>query len=198
MGHFKDEFPTVLNFARNLGNSVYKSIKMITNWAAYYSPHPIPSPIIWSKKTRRLNSNEQETGGNHEGMSSLAWQKYRQRTVRQETTKFKAGTLPLNMYRSSPLDYPKEKIYLFQTNQQEKTILAQEVQGEEKEQQEEDKAVSTNPQEEVEDEYDRDSEIENPVEEDNDDDSLTFMRAVTTRSGRAVRVKFFRRFVNSS
>ena len=102
------------------------------------------------------------------------------------------------MYRSSPLDYPKEKIYLFQTNQQEKTILAQEVQGEEKEQQEEDKAVSTNPQEEVEAEYDTDSEIENPVEEDNDDDSLTFMRAVTTRSGRAVRVKFFRRFVNSS
>ena len=38
VGHFKDEFPTVLNFARNLGNSVYGSIKMITNWAAYYSP----------------------------------------------------------------------------------------------------------------------------------------------------------------
>ena len=39
---------------------------------------------------------------------------------------------------------------------------------------------------------------ENPAEEDDDDDSLTFTRAVTTRSGRAVRVKFFRRFVNSS
>ena len=24
VGHFKDEFPTVLNFARNLGNSVYE------------------------------------------------------------------------------------------------------------------------------------------------------------------------------
>ena len=42
VGHFKDEFPTVLNFTCNLGNSVYESIKMITNWAAYYSPHPIP------------------------------------------------------------------------------------------------------------------------------------------------------------
>ena len=80
------------------------------------------------------------------------------------------------MYRSSPLDYPKEKVYLFQTNEQE-----------------EDKEVSTNPQKEVED--DTDSENENPVEEDDDDDSLTFMRAVTTRSGRAVRVKFF--FVGS-
>ena len=62
------------------------------------------------------------------------------------------------MYRSSPLGYPKEKVYLFQSNQQEKTILAQEVQGEEKERREEDKEVSTNPQVEVEDEYDTDSE----------------------------------------
>ena len=66
-------------------------------------------------------------------MDSLAWQKYSLRTVRQETTKFKAGTLPLNMCRSSPLDYPKERVYLFQTNEQEKTILAQEDQGEKKE-----------------------------------------------------------------
>ena len=58
--------------------------------------------------------------------------------------KFIAGTLPLNMYRSSPLDYHKEKTYLFQTNEQEETISAQEVQEEEKEQ-EDDKEVSTNP-----------------------------------------------------
>ena len=32
----------------------------------------------------------------------------RQRSVRQETTMFKAGTLPLNMYRTS--DYPKDKV----------------------------------------------------------------------------------------
>ena len=97
----------------------------------------------------------------------------------------------LNMYRSSPLDYPKEKVYLFQTNEQEETTSAKEVQGEEEEQEEADKEVSTNPQEEVEDKYDTDSENEHPVEEDDDDDSLTFMRAVTTRSGRTVRVKFF-------
>ena len=42
---------------------------------------------------------------------------FRQRTVREETTKFKFGALPLNMYRSSPLDYPKEEGYLFQTNE---------------------------------------------------------------------------------
>ena len=32
----------------------------------------------------------------------------RQRSVRQENTMFKAGTLPLNMYRTS--DYPKDKV----------------------------------------------------------------------------------------
>ena len=32
----------------------------------------------------------------------------RQRSVRQETTMFKAGTFPLNMYRTS--DYPKDKV----------------------------------------------------------------------------------------
>lgn len=37
----------------------------------------------------------------------------------------------------------------------------------------------------------RDSENEHSVEEDDEDDSLTFMRTVTTRRGRAVRVKFF-------
>ena len=115
----------------------------------------------------------------------------RQLTVRQETTEFKAGTLPINMYRSLPLDYHKEKVYLFQTNEKEETISAQEAQGEEKEQEEEDKEVSTNNQEEVEDEYDSDSETEHPVEEVDDDDSLTFLQAVTTRSRRAVLVKFF-------
>jgi len=201
VGHFKDEFPTVLNFGRNLGNSMYESIKRITNWAAYYftnpiSYYPVPETTIALKeisklphlgKTRRLNWNEQQM------MREWAVQhgkSFRQRTVRQETTKFKADTLPLNMYRSSPSDYPKKKVYLFQTNEQEETISVQEVQGEEEEQ-EADEEVSTNRQEEVEDEYDTDSENEHPVEEDDDDDSLTFMRAVTTRSGRTVRVKFF-------
>ena len=88
-------------------------------------------------------------------MGSLAWQKYSSAHCQARDHQVQAGTFPLNMYRSSPLDYPKEKVYLFQTNEQE-----------------EDKEVSTNPQKEVED--DTDSENENPVEEDDDDDSLTF------------------------
>ena len=155
-----------------------ESIESITNWATYYftsthpiSCYPVPETTIAlmdiSKlphlgKTSLLNSNEQqmirEWGVQH-GKS------VRQRTVRQETTKFKAGTLPLNMYRSSPLDYPKGKVYLFQAEEQEEAMSTQKVQGEETEQQEEDKEVCTSPQGEVEDEYDT-------VEQDDDDASL--------------------------
>ena len=35
----------------------------------------------------------------------------------------------LNMYRSSPLDYPQEKVYLFQTNEQEKRFQPKRFKG---------------------------------------------------------------------
>ena len=36
IGHFKDQFPTVLQYARNLANTVYESIKRVVPWSAYY------------------------------------------------------------------------------------------------------------------------------------------------------------------
>jgi len=33
VGHFKGQCPTSLNYSRNLGNTVYESIKRITSWA---------------------------------------------------------------------------------------------------------------------------------------------------------------------
>jgi len=39
--------------------------------------------------------------------------------------------------------------------------------------------------------YDTDSGPDDAVESDNDDDTLTFLKAVTTRSGRAVQVRHF-------
>lgn len=126
VGHFKDDCPTVLAYARNLGNAVYESVKRSTSWAAYYVTHPssyypIPdnsvslqelSKLSHLGKTKQLNSKQAQM------MREWAAQHgkcVRQRTVRQETTKFKAGTLPLNMYRAAPSDYPKEKIDLSQT-----------------------------------------------------------------------------------
>ena len=39
IGHFKDQFPTLLEYARNLANTVYESIKRVVQWAAYYYTH---------------------------------------------------------------------------------------------------------------------------------------------------------------
>ena len=74
MGHFKDQFPTCLQYARNLGNTVYESIKRVVRWAAYYFTHEksyypvIPqmtplnalSKMNHLKPIRKLNSCEKE------------------------------------------------------------------------------------------------------------------------------------------
>ena len=41
VGHFKDQFPTLLQYARNLANTVYESIKRVVPWSAYYFTHTI-------------------------------------------------------------------------------------------------------------------------------------------------------------
>ena len=81
VGHFKDKFPTVLNFARNLGNSAYESIKMITTWAAIILPIPlsgsrnyhcikeIPNFPILVKQGAWIRMNRKSWGN---GQSSMA------------------------------------------------------------------------------------------------------------------------------
>ena len=39
MGHFKEQFPSLLQYAQNLADSVYESIKRAVRWAAYYCTH---------------------------------------------------------------------------------------------------------------------------------------------------------------
>ena len=119
MGHFKEQFPTLLQYAQNLANTVYESIKRVVQWAAYYytrdkSYYPLVSQatslnalprMSHLKPVRKLNEGERGV--------MLEWaanngKAVRQRTVRLETTMFKAGTLPLNMYATS--GQPTEKI----------------------------------------------------------------------------------------
>ena len=91
----------------------------------------------------------------------------RQRTVRQETTNFKAGTLPLNMYATSA--QPTEK------------IVIEHVEEYHHEESEHD--------EEQESEYDTESESELlPTVDSDQEREMTFLRAVTTRSGRTFRI----------
>ena len=119
VSHFKDQCPTSLNYSHNLGNTVYKSI---TSWPAYYFTHPasylipqssIPlkdiSKLSYLGKTRHLNFTQEqimrEWAVQHE---KCIWQ----RTVGQETTKFKGGTLTFNMCRPADSAYTKNKIHL--------------------------------------------------------------------------------------
>ena len=91
----------------------------------------------------------------------------RQRTVRQETTKFKAGTLPLNMYATSAQSTEK--------------IIIEHVKEDDHEEPEHD--------EEQESKYDTEYESELlPTVDSDQEDEMTFIRAVTTRSGRTVRI----------
>ena len=95
------------------------NIKRVVPWSAYYFTHdksyypvlrqstPLNAiPKLEHLKARReLNRQEKDLmieWATNNGKAA------RQRSVRQETTMFKAGTLPLNMYRTS--DYPKDKV----------------------------------------------------------------------------------------
>ena len=46
IGHFKDQFQTALQYARNLANTVYESIKHVVVWSAYYYTHDKSYPVL--------------------------------------------------------------------------------------------------------------------------------------------------------
>ena len=205
IGHFKEQFPTLLQYAQNLANTVYESIKRVVQWAAYYYTHEKSYyPVVGQamplnalprmshlKPARKLNDRERE--------SMLEWaanngKAVRQRTVRQETTMFKAGTLPLNMYATS--EQPKEKITMERTlgHVDAAGDLGCPVEVVESNRKREEEENQKDTDDEQESEYDTESESELPATVDSDlEDEMTFLRAVTTRSGRTIRVtsKFF-------
>ena len=107
-----------------------------------------------------------------------------------QETMFKAGTLPLKMYATSLLQ--NEKVMF----QQARPLEASAVEKDHEEVQSElsVEASSDTEDAEHESEYDTESESEEQVVnlEDNEDE-MTFLRGVTTRSGRTVKVtsKYF-------
>ena len=201
IGHFKDQFPTALQYARNLGNTVYESIKRVVRWAAYYYTHQqyyypvIPqitplnaiSRMSHLKPTRKLNNSDQVLMRERAANYGKA---VRQRTVRQETTMFKAGTLPLNMYATS---VPQNEKVRFQ---QARPLEASAVEKDHEEVQSElsVEASSDTEDAEHESEYYTESESEQQVVNlESNEDEMTFLRGVTTFSGRTVKVtsKYF-------
>ena len=118
----------------------------------------------------------------------------RQRSVRQETTMFMAGTFPLNMYRTS--DYPKDKVSFSPNTVEEEAVTSAETvttgtPSTSHEAIEAGQVVEEDEEKEEAEEYDTDTDGEYPIADNDEEDSvddLVFLRAVTTRSGRMVRV----------
>ena len=111
VSHFKHETFTALQYSQDFGTTTKESLKRITKWGAKYFTHhksyyPVPKTTMAFKSIKFMQplpsaeiSAETETA-----MKELV-EKYRpvrQRTVRGETTKDKAGALPPAVYTKPP------------------------------------------------------------------------------------------------
>ena len=108
VSHFKHPLCTVLEYARDFGNTMHESLKRTSQWVAYYSTrrhsyYPVPENHISFENIPKMSPLPHEEMSQADQATMQEWaQEYgkavRQRTVRQCTTKHNAGTLPLNMY----------------------------------------------------------------------------------------------------
>ncbi len=110
--HFKSESMTMLQYCRSFGNCVKESLKKLSLWSAHYftnprSWYPPPESAMQLKEIPQLKplpSKELSSQDCHR-LSNFA----RQRSVRQETTMAKAGTLPFSCYETN---LPIQKVVL--------------------------------------------------------------------------------------
>ena len=109
VSHFKHPTCTLLEYAREFGNSMKETLKQATKWSAYSftqanSYYPVPQtkvPLTDVPKLKRLpvrvmSKQDMDSMGQWASEHGKA---VRQLSVRQNNTKHAAGTLPLNMYR---------------------------------------------------------------------------------------------------
>ena len=99
-----------LHYAR-FGSTALKSAKRTTLWSVLYFTHSTSYYPVFSKQIHlqdfpRMTQQKQPFMSLADQDLMRNWAKshgkcVRQRTVRQETTKYKAGTLPLNMYQTA-------------------------------------------------------------------------------------------------
>ena len=110
VSHFKHETFTVLQYAQDF-STIVKSIKRTSRWAAKYYTHdrshyPVPESAVplSAVATMAPLPSEGITPGMEEQMKEWlkSYRPVRQRTVRIETTKDKAGALPPAVYAAQP------------------------------------------------------------------------------------------------
>ena len=106
------QFPisNIPHYARDFGSTALESAKQMTRWSAFYFTHPtsyypVPLSQIQLKDFPKIKQQNHPYMHPNDQDLMRKWANdhgkcVRQRTVRQETTKFNAGTLPLNMYET--------------------------------------------------------------------------------------------------
>ena len=189
IAHFKDQVMTVLQYARNLTHTVHEGLKRVVKWSAYYYTHrasyyPIPNHSVSLNELGKLSHLKPDhilTSDQQKVMYEWANEHgrcVRQRTVRQETTMYKAGTLPLNMYRSATRNQDPVQLQFEQLNEN----------------------IESEPEEDIDEEEDIHSEYDSESDGDNSNDSdsdivedLNFLKNHISRSGRLVRanIKYY-------
>ena len=107
VSHFKHVTFTVLQYARDFASIMKESLKRSTKWAAKYYTHPksyypVPETNMPLCDITGLKKMEQRAMAKDDEEVMRGWAEpfrpLRQRTVRDETTKDKAGTLPPLLY----------------------------------------------------------------------------------------------------
>ena len=124
VSHFKHETFSALNYSQDFGTIVKESLKRITKWAAKYFTHdrsyyPVPdtSMPLSALSTMALPAVQRVTKEDEAVMKEWMenYRPVRQRTVRSETTKDKAGALPPAVYSQAK---QKEHSYVEFTREQ--------------------------------------------------------------------------------
>ena len=111
VSYFTHPTCTQLHYARDFGTTALESAKRMTQWSAFYFTHstsyyPVHSakihlqdfPRMTQQNLSVMSSADQDLMRNWANQGTCV----RQRTVRQEITKYKAGTLPLYQTAACP------------------------------------------------------------------------------------------------
>ena len=107
--HHKSQVSTPLQYARDLGSTAKEGLKRTTSWSAYYytsrgSWYPLPERSLGLFDIPPMEQPPVGKASHDEMAMMREWCKtygasVRQRSVRQETTMAKAGTLPDYLYQ---------------------------------------------------------------------------------------------------
>ena len=169
VSHFRNETFSVLQYSKDFGTIMRESVKRSCLWCVKYFTHPssyypVPTSRPSLKDMPMLKKLPSVRKSEAEKKDMLNWaQDYRplrQRTVRGETTKDKAGTLPICLYVKDPA--PVLETSVFDKNEAE---------------------ISESVETEIMSEYDSESETDSDCGYEGD----IFERSQVTRSGRLVK-----------